>query len=222
MIVDPTFATPTACAGCHQFAFPSRANDAALGDARMMQRTIDEWRASPAGASGTACASCHMPYVGQGSSRHRSHAFPGVDSRMISRAIRVDARTVRDGDEVVVTLSIVADRIGHAFPTGDLFRTVEATLTVGGRVRDRARLSRVWGEVEGVDREGRPVMVRSESRDDRVQSRTAREVSLHVRAAPGDRIAWAIDHLRTTPAIARKQGLDVGATRAAEGEIIAP
>ena len=55
-----------------------------------MQKTVTEHRASAHAA--TSCATCHMPFVGDGVGRHRSHAFGASRSpAMIQRSLAVTA-----------------------------------------------------------------------------------------------------------------------------------
>ena len=98
-----------ACAGCHEFAFPSPLS----GDRQMMQTTLSEHERSPYSAQ--RCSDCHMPVV----AGHRSHAFASTrDPAALARALSVVAS--RDGDRLL--LELTPQRVGHAFPTGDLFR----------------------------------------------------------------------------------------------------
>ena len=129
------FARPDACARCHEFAFPSPLRDRE----EMMQTTVREHAASP--FANVSCAGCHMPPGEIGG--HRSHAFASSRSNeAIERALRVQT-TRSDG---AVTLSISTEHVGHAFPTGDLFRrlrlTAEATDSEGTERRVQDYLAR--------------------------------------------------------------------------------
>lgn len=148
VVRDARFATEAACAGCHEFDFPG-------GVGEKMQLTITEHEAS--GYSETACAGCHMPVVGQGGRRHRSHAFAGSRSPAAQAlALRVDAS--RSGGSVRVSLA--PGEVGHAFPTGDLFRRLavraEAVTAEGGlaarEVRYLARHFERWRAPNGAPR----------------------------------------------------------------------
>jgi hypothetical protein len=159
----PVFAGPSACASCHEFAFPGA--DPA-GDAERMQTTVREHAASA--HAGTSCAGCHMPLVGEGEARHRSHAFASSRSEGAqARAVEVEAR--RQGDQVLVELR--APEIGHAFPTGDMFRRVVVRAEIvgpeGRLLAERRRyVARHWGRERGVahrvlvadDRPGAPAL----------------------------------------------------------------
>ncbi len=112
---DPRFATAAACSSCHEFAFPGAPG---LHADELMQSTVREHARSS--ASDASCASCHMPLDEAG---RRSHAFRASRAPEILRAaLRADAvRT--SATSVSVTLRAVG--VGHAYPTGDLFRRLE-------------------------------------------------------------------------------------------------
>jgi hypothetical protein len=111
---DPRWATAAACAGCHQFLFP---DVSAQVVPTAMQNTVREWAASSFAT--TSCNECHLPRVrGADGREHRSHRFGARDPEMLRRAVRVTAE--RTEDRVDVTLR--SGLVGHAVPTGDLFR----------------------------------------------------------------------------------------------------
>jgi len=154
------FGGTSACASCHQFAFPDRA---AHGELSLMQATLREHEQSSSRAE--PCASCHMPLVGTGSRRHRSHAFPGGhDAEFVRGALRVRAER-RAANRIGFVLQ--TERVGHAFPTGDLFRRLELSAEVVGQdyqvvASARRYLSRHWTEKSQLMR-----VVRQVKRDDR-------------------------------------------------------
>lgn len=113
VIRDEAFATDAACGSCHEFAAPG-------SPGLMMQSTLTEHRTSAFATS--PCQSCHMPHEGEG---RRSHRFAASrDPAMLRAALQATAE--RSGDEVVVSLAPGA--VGHAFPTGDLFRRLVVEL----------------------------------------------------------------------------------------------
>ncbi len=100
-----------ACASCHEFSFPDRASTL---PADRMQLTGTEHAASALSAS--TCTDCHMPLA----KGHRDHRFAASrDVESLRRAVVVSGR-VLEGD--VVEIALRPGQIGHAFPTGDLFR----------------------------------------------------------------------------------------------------
>ena len=104
------------CDGCHDFEDP--AGNLAL------QKTAQEHARSP--FRDVACKGCHMS--------GRDHAFAGGrDLERLRAATRLDV-TARDGAVEVV---VDARDVGHAFPSGDLFRRVRVLAwreTAAGRV----------------------------------------------------------------------------------------
>lgn len=118
VIGDARLATEAACGGCHDFPFPGPA-ELALGP---MQDTLGEHARSAAAA--TPCQGCHMLAVpSRGGGTHRSHAFRVQgDGAMLARAVVVKAAELDAGE---LRLSLAPGAIGHAFPTGDLYRQVE-------------------------------------------------------------------------------------------------
>ncbi len=129
VIGDARLATEAACGGCHDFPFPGPP-DRPLGP---MQDTLGEHARSA--AASTPCQGCHMLQVpSRGGGTHRSHAFRVQGDRaMLGRAVVVNRAELGEG---ALRLSIAPGAIGHAFPTGDLFRqvTVRATpLDAAGR-----------------------------------------------------------------------------------------
>ena len=157
------FGATGACANCHQFAFP----DAALrSQPELMQATVREHDHSS--APGVPCATCHMPSVGEGAARHRSHAFPGGhDAAFVKTALTVRAeRSAADRVRLVLTPA----GIGHAFPTGDLFRRLEVSVEAVGsdyQVASSAHryLSRHWSDERKL-----ATVVRRVVRDDRASN----------------------------------------------------
>jgi hypothetical protein len=180
------FADVEACGGCHEFDFPRT-------PALAMQSTLTEHAGSAYAA--TPCAECHMPWVGDGAQRHRSHAFAASrDPAMLRAAIDVQARREPGGR---VSLQLTPGRIGHAFPTGDLFRRlwvdVEAQDGDGDEVAYDARaLARHFagpgGPITHDDRPGAPAL---RDRDGVV------DVAFDLGASADDHaIVWRVVHQR--------------------------
>lgn len=109
-----------ACEGCHEFAFP-RGTD-------LMQKTASEHRGSA--FASTACSSCHLPPR----NGHRDHRFE-VEP-LVAQAIVVDVARAGPGR---LAFRLAPGMVGHAFPTGDLFRrlAVRVGTPEGGRVAER-------------------------------------------------------------------------------------
>jgi hypothetical protein len=103
------------CASCHEFDFPD-------GHAKM-QLTATEHRASM--HRDRSCMDCHMPKRDGGA----DHRFASArDETWLRRAARVAALRTNVG----VTFRFAPRDVGHAFPTGDLFRRLRVVVEVIG------------------------------------------------------------------------------------------
>jgi len=157
---DGRLATSSACSACHEFAFPDRS---ARARPELMQATLSEHLKSE--QRSVACASCHMPTTTHGGVTHRSHAFAGGhDPELVRSAVAVEAERTAIGARITLT----PRELGHAFPTGDLFRRLEVSAEALGTewqvVSGASRyLARHW------QRQPSPfgVVLRSATRDDR-------------------------------------------------------
>jgi hypothetical protein len=182
---DPALMGAAACADCHEFDFPGTS----LRGARLaMQSTVSEHAASS--ASERPCQDCHMPWVDSATGRHRSHAIAGGhDGELLARALAVTATRHEDA-----TLSVgiaTTSSVGHAVPTGDLFRRLAIELRVAGDDASREGMSsdrravfatrylgRTFGDAAGQTR----ITVRQERRDDRPRAGGTAEVRLGIPA----------------------------------------
>lgn len=132
------------CGGCHEFSFPGREASPKLED--KMQRTLAEHASSD--LSGVTCASCHMPTV----NGHKSHRFGGGQDPAWLRSA-IDVRVAKDDDQRV-TITVAPAHVGHAVPTGDLFRRIVVgleTVDASGEVtrRDVKPMGREFSIVRG-------------------------------------------------------------------------
>ncbi|NUP07635.1 MAG: hypothetical protein HOW73_16430 [Polyangiaceae bacterium] len=195
---DARLATTSACASCHQFDFrePQRA---------LMQSTVDEHRASPYARE--TCQSCHMPTVedAEGHS-YRSHDFRVQgDTALLSSAVRAEARRLGD-DGIVVSLR--AGRVGHAFPTGDLFRRLEVRARIdgdGGPIAKPVVLARRFAMIPG---ENGPTRI--QVGDDRLPANgDPRHVELHFGEEIRSRtVQWEVAYQRMDGPMAQLFGID--------------
>jgi hypothetical protein len=195
----------TACAGCHEFEFPDRS---ARRTPELMQSTVTEHARSA--QRDQSCASCHMPLTARGAVPHRSHAFlGGHDAGLVRSAVDVRAERRPDGARITLT----PRELGHAFPTGDLFRRLEISAEAIGPewqvvARQRRYLTRHW------ERQPSPLglMLRSATRDDRpLRGESIIDLPLDATNLP---IAWRVAYQRVEhPRSANEQDSRV------EGEI---
>ncbi len=187
VVRDPAFSAEDACASCHQFRFPDvrgRIRD------EWMQSTITEHARSP--HASTPCASCHMPWKGQGQGRHRSHAFALTrDPAALARALSV--RVAREG--AGVRFSLAPQGVGHAMPTGDLFRRIALVVeTPGAEGTRRTRSVDYLGRRFGLVPQRKGVYTLGCIEDDRLEGPT--DVLLPVPAGAGSSLRWRVVYQR--------------------------
>jgi hypothetical protein len=191
VVRDGRLGAVTACARCHEFEFPDRG---ARSRPELMQATVSEHARSL--ERDAACSDCHMPVVENGGRRHRSHGFlGGRDPELVKSGVHVSAARI-DGSRLRV--SLVPQSIGHAFPTGDLFRRVEVSAeSVGAEwqvvAAQRRYLARHW---ERDPRSPFGVVLRTAVLDDRpLGERIDVDLELGERAI-GLPIAWRVAYQR--------------------------
>ncbi len=127
IVRDARFASVSACASCHEFAFPDSGR---RKTPELMQSTITEHALSS--NADRSCADCHMPLVVDkpGAKPHRSHVFDASRNvAMVRRAVMIVA--TRTGP-TTARITIQPNDAGHAFPTGDLFRRIEVHVDAVG------------------------------------------------------------------------------------------
>lgn len=116
------------CSNCHQFNFPSRSStgDMIHYSKQPMQNTYQEWQNSYF-QDKKNCQDCHMPVREDSEGRHyKSHTFPGGhDAEYLKKSFSVELNRLENG---IWDLVLTGKSIGHAFPTGDLFRNLEIRL----------------------------------------------------------------------------------------------
>ncbi len=215
---DARFASPDACASCHEFQFPGRRQRPEL-----MQTTISEHRRST--QADRTCADCHMPERASGG---RSHAFHASRDSAWMRSV-VSVRAVRPTrEQVVLTLELDKNAIGHALPTGDLFRRIAVeAISTRKQLRPTTKrriLTRHWARDGAKNHAGTTDY--TEVADDRLGvGDNPRVVSLDLE--PDDAnlpVRWRIRYERVESMIlgARDEGIVVGGVVLAEGVLDPP
>ena len=177
--IVPAMSQPEFCGSCHQFNFLSAASvdatrqwAAAIAHARsrgeepppvdqapsfaysdlVMQNTVGEWKSSSYGTGGSlGCHNCHLRPGGP-----ESHTFPGGhDLAGLARSIGIEARHEGGGR---LELRVYTVGIGHAFPTGDLFRALRVKLyTPGGRPVREIVLKKRYANIPREERDDDPL-----------------------------------------------------------------
>lgn len=125
-IVDPALGSPELCAACHEFPFAVAGPDGTVTTDDPMQSTWSEWRDW---GGGQTCADCHLP--------GGRHLFRGAHDRDFLRGA-VAVEPVPGGVEVR------AVGVGHALPSGDLFRNLTLEVAEGEGWVVAARFGRTF------------------------------------------------------------------------------
>lgn len=196
VVGDPRMASSRACAACHQFEFLQPQESA-------MQSTLEEHAASPYAAA--SCQSCHMPSVsGSDSARHKSHRFRVQgDQDLLRSALSVSAQSA---EERSLVLALRTNKVGHAVPTGDMFRRLEVRARIDGGPRARpvvlARRFRMTPTERGP--------ARLQVGDDRLPANgEAREVVLRFSEdIAGREVIWQVAYQRMDAGMAELFGID--------------
>ncbi len=148
-----------------------------------MQKTTREHAASA--ERGRSCASCHMTANERG--RH-GHGFAASrDPALLSAALEVDASRDAEGQAV---FTLASRGVGHAFPTGDLFRRLVLRVTTRGVVFEHP-----LGRTFRATRDASGAAVRFEATDERLSS--SRRIVLPLSGKPGE-LAWEVTYQRVT------------------------
>jgi Cytochrome c554 and c-prime len=224
----PEFATAAACASCHEFDFPIHSRDRAP---ERMQSTVTEYRQS--GYADVSCASCHMPPV-RGSSdggsqtrpgqsgTHKSHLFGlGTDHSMLRAAVDVSVRRTSPSR---VTLLLTPAQVGHAFPTGDLFRRlVVSAEAMGDDWFVVSETSRALSRRFEMRDSGTGQSLRHLISDDRVGVAPSETLELDLGdAARGRPIAWRVEYQRVEHPVGKDDSRAVVAESVVVAEGLAP
>jgi Cytochrome c554 and c-prime len=208
---DARLATVAACEGCHQFDFPQPQH-------APMQGTVDEHRASRHASE--SCQHCHMATVrGDDGKEHRSHDFR-VSTAMLRSAVKASAS--RAGEHAI-NVSLAAGRVGHAVPTGDMFRRLQVRARIvgeGGAAAKPAVLARRFVMMPSPEGPRR-----IQTGDDRLPpTGDARQVQLpFAEAIKGREVRWEVAYQRMDPGMSAMFGVDPAADEVivAEG-VLAP
>jgi len=135
------------CAACHFGVFWDTE----------VYNSFGEWLQSPYSDSvtGKTCQDCHMPSLGvshfalpeQGGVERESetifsHRMPGAsDEELLQNAVTLTVDTNRDGDKIIVAVSITNDQTGHHVPTDSPLRQLILLVQAQGSDGEALKLS---------------------------------------------------------------------------------
>jgi hypothetical protein len=152
---------------------------------------------------------------GEGGREHRSHRFQVRDAATLARAVRVTAERGEDA----VTLTLRSDRVGHAVPTGDLFRRLVVRAFVVPDAYHEAPLGRPAILARSFldvpvrrDHPGDAALQRVEAGDTRLAPPGLPDAERSVRfplppAQRGARVRWEVAYQRMSDAVAASFGV---------------
>lgn len=219
VLAAPAQATVDACRGCHQFDF---ADDGIHDPREPLQDTLAEWARSTAADEGRTCQSCHMAEQRDADGvRRTSHALRGLDDpSLLAEAVRVDGEAIADATGVTVRLELRGHRIGHAFPTGDVFREAVLTARTDAGARDTLVLKRWLASTIDADAEDHHIRDVDDTRVPPPGAGTLRD-ELRLDDPTATRVQWELRLHRLAPGAARSRGLDAHASglAVARGEL---
>ena len=185
----PELATGDFCATCHDFDVPLHIEGVLTPTGVPMQATSAEWAAWRNEGGRATCQDCHMP--------RGSHRFRGAhDVALLRRSVRVRSEVRASG----LVLTLRTHRVGHALPSGDIFRQLVVEVSGGDGWREVARFGReLTFDLDPWTGDRTPRVVR----DNALHPGEPRTV--HVPGAAGD--AWRVRYLYVSePALAARLG----------------
>jgi len=136
--------TSLICAGCHEYR---NAKDFPV------LTTYSEWQSSSYAAQQKSCQNCHMGEVEADvvdprvkrvdDAKVNLHEMPGSRSiQMLNEAVQLSLRDQREGDELIVTVTLRNRGAGHMIPTGSPLRKLNVIVEVksGGKTYEQRRV----------------------------------------------------------------------------------
>lgn len=140
-----------ACATCHEFGFlaaPVKYGKPRFESMELQQTTLSEWHKSSAGAAKQPCQNCHM------GPKLTDHTMPGHTPEMLQQAVKIDVSLHKSGQNWDIAVTLLAAQVGHAVPTGELFRRLEwCAFDASGAAVARESFGRTWNSVVQNDRQ---------------------------------------------------------------------
>ncbi len=196
-----------ACAGCHQFQF---VDDGVHDPRESLQDTVREWQRSrfgPGSPGSHTCQRCHMPSTASAELPRTDHRLRGPgDAALLAGAVTVTGRARRVGDDIEVQVDLRGARIGHAFPTGDIFREAALEVYTDAGARDRVVLKRWLARTLDDDGDDHHLRVVDDTRVPPPGDGAWHE-QLTLADQTATRVNWRLRLHRLPPAVARARGL---------------
>lgn len=113
---DESLSETGICNQCHQFSFPKTHDPTTIYSSVEMQSTGSEFASSHSFFIGKGCQSCHVANL---------HRLGGAtDKKFLRESVKISSSVSKLDSAYQLKIQIEIPKIGHAFPTGDLFRAV--------------------------------------------------------------------------------------------------
>lgn len=157
IVVDAMLTEVSACASCHQFNFT---DDGIHDPTELLQSTVQEWRTQSAANSAT-CQDCHM----EREFSAVDHRFAGLhDAELLRSAVDIEVLARRTSAGVDVEVTVAAANVGHAVPTGDVFRRGVLTVQTDDGAQEQLVMQRWLARTTDHDGEGSHVRTVDDTR----------------------------------------------------------
>lgn len=118
---DKSFGNGNLCKNCHEFNFTDSHEPNIKYSNFPMQTTFSEFKEFQSIHKKDSCNSCHL--------KNSSHSFSGPnDKEFLKKNVLVKFNTIKQNQNYILKLKITILKIGHAFPSGDLFRSVNVLI----------------------------------------------------------------------------------------------
>ncbi|MEM7180375.1 MAG: multiheme c-type cytochrome [Spirochaetota bacterium] len=108
------------CANCHQFNFPQEHTPHVVYGSVPMQNVVQEFENTIWHKQGKTCQSCHYKFA-----RHSKMTSHNREELAKNLQVRFAYLQDAEGIEKYVQVFVSFEKLGHHFPTGDLFRILE-------------------------------------------------------------------------------------------------
>jgi hypothetical protein len=137
------------------------------------------------------------------------------DAEFLARAVDVDVAAVRSSDGVAVTVQLRSANIGHAFPTGDVFRVARVEVEAHGATA-HAELTRTFDwQPDDAETE----MFLREVTDTRLAADAMQTIALTLPRPHAKRVHWRLVLDRLDPEVAAQRRLANVSHELARGEV---
>lgn len=117
VLEDKSLKNGELCKNCHEFNFTETHEPSIRYSNFPMQTTFSEFKEFQNVHKKDSCNSCHL--------KNSLHDFSGPNDKIfLKKNVLMDFNLIKENENYILKVKIKIPKIGHAFPTGDLFRSV--------------------------------------------------------------------------------------------------